>query len=94
MALLEDNQSVVAIQVGDKEPEILSDLSTPEIAELIGRHYERRADTIMRTADQLSVVSDEVIGDPDLTVEYYLLAYSRSRSDEALGRRPWRPRVD
>lgn len=80
------NGAVVAIQVGDAEPQIHSDMSVDQCIEVVAKVDERIAASLRATEQRLSAIREEIITDPDMAVEYHMLQRAQSRTDELLGR--------
>lgn len=75
---------VVAIQVGDGKLEIHRDMSVDDAVELTARADDSVGARLKKSEDRLRIIAEEVATDPDRTVEYYLMHYAQSRSDDLL----------
>jgi hypothetical protein len=75
---------VVAMQSGGNAPQIIRDLSVREALEVITRADESVGERLRAAEKRIDLVQEEVVASPDTTVEYYLLQYSRSRTDDLL----------
>jgi hypothetical protein len=73
--------TAVGIQIGDAKPEVYSDLSIDEVASLITKHDARLAERLKAAEERIQAIQDEVVGNPDLTVEYFLLQREQSKAD-------------
>ncbi|WP_283134685.1 hypothetical protein [Rhizohabitans arisaemae] len=84
MSVVDDGRNVVVVQVGDSKPEIHRDLGLNDCRNLIGRFDEKLTASLKRTEDRIDAIRREVVTDPDLAVEYYLLQRAQSRADDLL----------
>lgn len=81
---MSESSFAVGIQFGDAKPEVHSDLSNDEVIRLVSKADERLAERLKATEERIGAVRKEVIGDPDLTVEYYLLQAAQSKASRLL----------
>lgn len=84
MTAAPDGGHVVAIQVGDARPEVNRDMAVADCVEVISRADERLGERLRMAEQRLTAIREEIVTDPDMAVEYYLLQRAQSRTDEAL----------
>ncbi|GAA1134416.1 hypothetical protein [Arthrobacter flavus] len=80
----EANSAVVVMQVGDSAPVVHEGVSTGEVVEIVARADEGIAQRLRAAEDRVSAIRSEVVGDADLTVEYFLMQRAQSRGGELL----------
>ncbi|MDR7084279.1 hypothetical protein J2X01_003587 [Arthrobacter ginsengisoli] len=81
---VEANSAAVVIQVGDSEPEVHDGVSTEEVVDIVARADEGIAQRLKAAEDRVNAIRAEVVGDPDMTVEYFLMQRAQSRVGELL----------
>jgi hypothetical protein len=84
MSVENDRGHVLAIQVGDATPELHRDMTVADCLDVISRADERQAERLRMAEERLTAVQEEIVTDPDMAVEYYLLQRAQSRTDELL----------
>ena len=80
----EANSAAVVIQVGDSEPEVHDGVSTEEVVDIVARADEGIAQRLKAAEDRVNAIRAEVVGNPDMTVEYFLMQRAQSRVGELL----------
>lgn len=70
---------IFVIQHGDSQKQVHRDITTDQAIEVVSKLDARVADELRVTNERIAAISREIITDPDRTVEYYLLEYSRSQ---------------
>ncbi|MBG6180611.1 hypothetical protein [Arthrobacter sp. CAN_A1] len=80
----ESSNDVVIIQTGDNAPEVHEGLAAGDAIEVVARADEGIGDRLRAAEKRISAVRSEVTGDPDLTVEYFLMQRAQSRVGELL----------
>jgi hypothetical protein len=75
---------VVAIQVGSADPQVYRDWSVDQCIEAVSKIDERVTASLRATEQRLAAIHREIITDPDVAVEYYMLQRAQSRTDDLL----------
>lgn len=75
---------VVAIQVGSAEPQVYRDWSVDQCIEAVGKIDERIAASLRVTEQRLAGIHKEIITDPDMAAEYFMLQRAQSQTDHLL----------
>jgi hypothetical protein len=66
----------------DGDFEVHRDLSDADVRSLVARRDEKQAEGIAALERRLAAVADEIVSDPDLTVEYYEIQAGQARRDD------------
>jgi hypothetical protein len=77
-------EHALAIQVGDKDVQVHEKLSVDDTIDAVNEIDERLAGSLKATEQRLAAVQKEIVTDPDMVVEYFLLHRAQSRIDEQL----------
>lgn len=75
---------VLVIQRGDSKPEAHRNISAEQAIDVVSRLDARLAADLRVANERITAITREIITDPDRTVDYYILEYSRSRTAEVL----------
>lgn len=74
----------MGIQVGRKKAEVYRGIEENQAFKIIAKTAPEMNERLRISAERLSLVQKEITADPDMAVEYYMLAAAQSKADELL----------
>lgn len=74
----------IGIQVGKEKAEVHRDIEENEAFKIIAKTVPGMEERLRISNERLSVVQKEITANPDMAVEYYMLAAARSKADDLL----------
>ncbi|MBF2021513.1 MAG: hypothetical protein IGR93_15780 [Hydrococcus sp. C42_A2020_068] len=77
-------QDTFAIQLQDGKPQIHRDWTVDQFIQYVERADRKVGASLEATENRIAAIQKDVVGNPDIAVEYFMLKQAQSRTDELL----------